>query len=662
QRQLCFMPPEEEIRERYYTQLRRFIERPCGFRGLSEKGPELFKTMVENNRHYFGPLYEKAEDLFEKLAKFKKIWLPWVALGCVDIEELCGIHLQVADDWERDFRKCKNFSQKIAKIQNNEEAIDCIVIDILPLRSDIEQISRRYWEALSHSLRQSILNDISVIQDFLQNALQFLENVPMDESSITESGMKYEKIMTELPKVTETLDLVKSKDTCLAGWCKERVTSLAGILTQWEKLQPLLENHAVILQRQVDMIKDQAQTQIQNLRNEADKFLLRWESTIAELQANEEATLEMFKERQEHWQEILKKKDQLLEECAKFNMIFPEDLLQPFEEINATMNEQSKEWIIYDDYLNELNGILSEEWAIYRRRPYILNEFISKWEGSVHASIDLPSKRIRSSVEKIQTLMPLLQQLQSDSLTERHWARIFQLLKKDNVKNLHNFTLEMLLENQALLQQNAQEITQIVRQASSEQVVRQALTELDQWSVTAQLKLIQQNDSSGQSISLIKDYQEVLNKIGDNQSLLQSAKNSAAFEAFSDQAELWESRLNSLDAILTSLNQSQRRWVYLEPVFEAGTLKNEEALFKRIDKDFRYIMREIQSDPRVISLMKINNITTIVKSLETQLTRCQNNLMSYIMDKRNSFPRFYFLGDDDLLEILGQASKDPEVI
>lgn len=73
--------------------------------------------MVENNRHHFGPLYEKAEELFEKLVKFKKIWLPWVALGCVDIEELCGIHLQVADDWDRNFRKCKNFSQKIAKIQ-----------------------------------------------------------------------------------------------------------------------------------------------------------------------------------------------------------------------------------------------------------------------------------------------------------------------------------------------------------------------------------------------------------------------------------------------------------------------------------------------------------------------------------------------------------------
>lgn len=412
---------------------------------------------------------------------------------------------------------------------------------------------------MSNSLRASILSDITIIQEFLQNALQFLQNVPMDESSITESGIKYEKIMTELPKVTETLNLVKAKDTCLAGWCKERVTTLASMLIQWEKLQPLLENHAVILQRQVDMIKDQAQAQIQNLQNEAEKFIIRWESTIAELEANEDATLDMFKERQEHWQEILTKKEQLLEECAKFNMIFPDDLLKPFKEIDEKMKQQSKEWLVYDEYLKELNAILTEEWAIYRRRPYILNELITKWEGSVNSSIDLPSKRIRQSVEKLQSNLPILQQLQSDSLTERHWARIFVLLKKEDMKNLHNFCLKDILEDQTLLHENAAEIAQIVRQASSEQVVRQALTELDQWSVTAKLKLITQKDSGGNPITLIKDYQEVLNKIGDNQSLLQSAKNSAAFEAFSDQAELWESRLNTLDAILTSLNQSQRR-------------------------------------------------------------------------------------------------------
>ncbi|BFF95328.1 cytoplasmic dynein 2 heavy chain 1 [Drosophila madeirensis] len=662
QRELCFSPPEEEIRDLYFSQLRRFIERPCNFHGLSEHSSELFKSMVTVNRHHFGPLYKRAAELFDKLEDFKTIWLPWIALGCVDVEQLCGIHLNEADDWDRNFRACKHFSQQLAKLQQAEESIDCLVINVLPLRTDIEFISRRYWESLSNSLRSSILTDVGVVQEFLQNALQFLQNVPMDEGSISQSGMKYEKIMSELPQIGATLEVVRAKDACLAGWCKERVTALSGILQQWEQLQPLLENHAVILQRQVDMIKNQAQTQLQNLRNEAEKFLLRWESTIAELEANEQSTLEVFKERRQHWKQLQTKKQQLLDECSKFNMEFPADMLQPFAEIDTQMERQSQQWQVYDSFLSELQPILQEEWTIYRRRPYVLNEFITKWEGSVHASIDLPSKRIRLQVERLQLALPVLQQLQSDALSERHWARIFQLLHRSQSKPLHSILLQDILEDMDALQAAAAEIGSIVRQASSEQIVRQALIELDQWAVTAQLKLIARTDASGQTVSLIKDYQEVLNKIGDNQSLLQSAKNSAAFDSFSDQAELWESRLNTLDALLTSLSHSQRRWVYLEPVFGSGTLQQEQSLFKRIDKDFRFVMREIEMDQRVTSLVKINNISTIVHALETQLARCQQNLMSYITDKRNSFPRFYFLGDDDLLELLGQASKDADVI
>ncbi|XP_055916348.1 cytoplasmic dynein 2 heavy chain 1 [Eupeodes corollae] len=657
QRQLVFRPTEEEIREKYFTQLRRFLERPCGFRGLSEKSTDLFKNMVEINRNQFGPLFKNAEDLFAKLAKFKMIWKPWIALGCVDIEELCSIHLNSWDDWDRNFKACKHFSQKVAKLQNSEEQIDCFVINILPLRSDIEFISRRYWEVLSNSLRTSILNDVNMIQEFLQGSMQFLQNVPMDEATITESGMKYEKMTSELPKINTTIEVVKGKDTCLAGWCKERVSALASILQQWEKLQPLIENHAVILQRQVDIIKDQANSQIQNLHSEAEKFILRWESTVAELEANKEANLDLFKERYDYWSSIKDKKNQLIAECSKFNMEFPEEILQPFEKIDEKVQAQSNQWKVFDDFSTELDTLKEEEWAIYRRRPYALTEFLTKWESSIHSSIDLPSTRIRQMVERLQTVVPVLQILQSDALSERHWAKICMLLNKEP-KPMQNIILKDVLENTNALVASSNEIGNIAKQASAEQVVRQALNELDQWAVTATLKLTTHNDSSGNSVSLIKDYQEILNKIGDNQSLLQSAKNSSAFDAFSDQAELWESRLNSLDNLLTGLNKSQRRWVYLEPVFGAGTLKNEEALFKRIDKDFRYVMREIQSDSRVISIIKINNITTIVNSLENQLSRCQNNLTSYIMDKRNSFPRFYFLGDDDLLEILGQASKE----
>ena len=47
--------------------------------------------------------------------------------------------------------------------------------------------------------------------------------------------------------------------------------------------------------------------------------------------------------------------------------------------------------------------------------------------------------------------------------------------------------------------------------------------------------------------------------------------------------------------------------------------------------------------------------------MSTQLDMCQKALADYLEEKRSMLPRFYFIGDDDLLEILGQA-KNPEVI
>lgn len=159
-----------------------------------------------SNRERFGALYEKGEALFKELDEFQDAWRPFVILGCVNLEDLCDVYLKTRDDWDKNFKACKQFSQHIAKVPSEEIRIDCFLINTSPIRSDIEFISRKYWEMLTYSLRSSILRDITTLQDFLNTSLQVLQTVPaMEESYIEAAGEKCQRIIAEMPMVSQHL-------------------------------------------------------------------------------------------------------------------------------------------------------------------------------------------------------------------------------------------------------------------------------------------------------------------------------------------------------------------------------------------------------------------------------------------------------------------------
>ena len=72
------------------------------------------------------------------------------------------------------------------------------------------------------------------------------------------------------------------------------------------------------------------------------------------------------------------------------------------------------------------------------------------------------------------------------------------------------------------------------------------------------------------------------------------------------------------------------------------------------------IMQDTTANPRIKDACHVPNRLQDLEMISTGLERCQKSLNDYLDSKRNAFPRFFFISDDELLSILG--SSDPTCV
>jgi dynein heavy chain len=107
-------------------------------------------------------------------------------------------------------------------------------------------------------------------------------------------------------------------------------------------------------------------------------------------------------------------------------------------------------------------------------------------------------------------------------------------------------------------------------------------------------------------------------------------------------------------------------WIYLEVVFSGGDIAkymtHETKAFSQINKNWLTVMKNSNDVKNVVSkCYGDEGLHKLFVHLLEPLQKCQKALAGYIEKKHAAFPRFYFVSDPVILEILGQAS-DPQVI
>jgi dynein heavy chain 1 len=161
---------------------------------------------------------------------------------------------------------------------------------------------------------------------------------------------------------------------------------------------------------------------------------------------------------------------------------------------------------------------------------------------------------------------------------------------------------------------------------------------------------------------LIKNWDELFQKCGDHLSFLTAMHHSPYFKVFEEEARGWEDKLNRIHALFDCWIDVQRQWVYLEGVFNNNdeikhVLPVESSRFQNINSDFFVILRKVYKSPLVLDILNIQGIQSSIERLLDLLTRVQKALGEYFEKERQKFGRLYFIGDEDLLEIIGN-SKD----
>lgn len=78
------------------------------------------------------------------------------------------------------------------------------------------------------------------------------------------------------------------------------------------------------------------------------------------------------------------------------------------------------------------------------------------------------------------------------------------------------------------------------------------------------------------------------------------------------------------------LNQIQRKWIYLEPIFMRGALPEEQGRWRRLDEDYRNIMNNVGTNRHVIELANIAGFLDTLNTIMAQLERCQKALNDFL--------------------------------
>ncbi|KAF1817029.1 putative dynein heavy chain, cytosolic [Eremomyces bilateralis CBS 781.70] len=431
---------------------------------------------------------------------------------------------------------------------------------------------------------------------------------------------------------------------------------------EWATLNDILERKAKIVQDQTDALRAKIVAEDRAVSQKIADVAREWaeEKPVSGTIPPEEASsrLQSFDSR------LLKLRNES-EMVAKAKEAL--DLPGSPETVLIALLEEVQDfksvWSALSTIWSRLNDLRETLWTSIQ--PRRLRKGL---EELIQMTKDMPARmRQYAAFEHVQNVLrqllkvnPLLQDMRSEAVRERHWIKIFKMLKPSKRYSQLSMTLGDVWDLQLGPSENI--IRDVIAQAQGEMALEEFVRQVrETWSTYA-LDLIPYQTKC----RLIRGWDDLFAKCSENLNSLQAMRHSPYYKEFEEEASNWEEKLNRVHVLFDVWIDVQRQWVYLEGVFTGNAdikhlLPMESGRFQNINSEFLDLMKKVVRSPFVLEVLTIPGVQEKLERLAQLLGKIQKALGEYLERERVSFPRFYFVGDEDLLEIIGNSNNTTRV-
>lgn len=537
------------------------------------------------------------------------------------------------------------------------------------------QINLKYdsWQkelqtAFSNVLAQAIQSTHGTIN----TSKSKLEDTTLDSAS-TENivlGVTFiQQVKQQSVGLQREIDLLRSSEKLLKrqrhtfspDWME--VSVVKGL---FESLQQILERRNRTMEQQIPVLQARVSAEDKATSKKLQDLLLKWQeekplrgdrTPIAALEVLQKFEFEM-KKAAVHQENLLRAKDALGLEYDSVESVGVVECLNELTDLKEV-------WEACQDPWEKIQVVKETAWstAVPRKVKRALDDVLAAMRSLPNRIRQYDAYRqLHDSVKSYISGHSLLQDLKTEALKERHWKTILQRL---NIQlPLSDLTVGALWDGGAL--QRKKDIIEILTVAQGEMALEVFLEQVsDRW-MKQELELVLFQNRT----RLISGWEDLFATLDDHISGLALMKSSPYYKAvrqFQEEGKLWEDRLTKLRAGFDAWVDVQRRWVYLEGILFGSSdikaqLPAEWSRFKSVDSEFVALMRRIAAKPTALEVLNIDNLQRNLERLVNLMVVIQRALGDYLSKQRAEFSRFYFLGDDDLLEIMGNAGEPGKVL